>query len=110
MCRAPGTGDAFIYEASVAVKSQIATQICRADNNRCRARKNVAILAEPGQVKEEGERQREVATRVWSGALDSRRDSAVVISDLSVRARESLCNPADVPSGTASLSLSFSHR
>lgn len=36
-----GTCRTFIYETGVAVKSQIATQICRADNNGvyCRARK-----------------------------------------------------------------------
>lgn len=38
-----GTGRAFIYETGVAVKSQIATQICRADNNGAsrRARKKL---------------------------------------------------------------------
>lgn len=38
-----GTGHAFIYETVVAVKSQIATQICRADNNgvSCRVRKKL---------------------------------------------------------------------
>lgn len=74
-----GTGCAFIYETGVAVKSQIATQICRLDNNGAsrRARKNL----KPGQDEKQEESTRYVAES---------KTRAVVIFNLSVRESRSI--------------------
>lgn len=70
----------FIYETGVAVKSQIATQICGVDNNGAsrRGRKNL----EPGQDEEQEESARYV-TESKTCALTPR--LYLTISDLSVR-------------------------
>lgn len=84
-----GTDRAFIYETGIAVKSQIATQICRPDNNGASRRARKKLLRALVRT-----RRRK---RVFTRGSRTRADYAVVISDLSVRESRSV-----IPSGTGS--------
>lgn len=84
-----GTGRTFIYETGVAVKSQIATQICRADNNG--ASRQEETPREPWS----GRRRRKRAAR---GQRKSRTPlTTAVISDLSVRESRSVISSGTGP-------------